>query len=255
MAVLIMTGTIDSSYFGNASTTISDTQVRLAQYCDAIEKYIKYTNFDRIIFAENSRYPFDAGKYQAMAESYGKTFEFLEVWTDVEKTKQYGKSYGEANLIAHAVDYLGDTCTTFYKVTGRVYVQNANRLINEKNNNEFITHNIYKSCLTVFSKMRVDTFRRCLANAENFCDEYDGWKFIEHIYFQLLSGEKIDRFGVYPDLKGVIGSNGNPYDRSKKQLLVKNILLKIGYYDYSTKPTKNEKALEKIETLVSGLLK
>ena len=50
-----------------------------------------------------------------------------------------------------------------------------------------------------------------------------------------LENEKINCFRRYPDLDGVIGSAGVPYNASKKILFRNNIFLKLGLYRYRNK--------------------
>lgn len=258
MTTLLMTGTIDAGYFGNVSTKVTDTEERKQQYYQTIEKYIRETKFDNIVFAENSHYPFDAERFVNLASDYQKRFEYVEVDTNIEKTQLKGKSYGEACLIAQAVqnsEIFKEGIQVFYKVTGRVFVRNINQLINEKMENLFITHNIYNSCLTVFFKMRVDTFKKCLLDAENSCNEFDGKNFIEAVYYKKLVGENIKCFKRYPDLSGIIGGSGQRYDRNKRNLFLKNILIKLGYYSYGKGNIRSWKKIEKMEIIVSQLLK
>lgn len=236
MSTLLMTGTINSGYFGNVETKISDVETRKIQYYETIEKYICESNFDNIVFAENSDYPFDALYFDWLSQKHGKQFEYILVKTDIAKTQSNGKSYGEAHLISEAVKkskYIQSE-KVFYKVTGRVFVANINKLINNKPSCQFITRYNSKWCLTVFFKANVEVFNRCLANIEDLCNDYSDAS-IEATYYRRLTNEKVSCFKVYPDLRGVVGSTGVPYTRSKKNLFIKNLLVKIGYYDYRSR--------------------
>lgn len=59
-----------------------DSRARLKEYCDNITKYISNSNFDVIIFAENSGYDFNYLEYEKLAKSYGKIFEFIDASDD-----------------------------------------------------------------------------------------------------------------------------------------------------------------------------
>lgn len=67
--VLLLTGTIDSTVYNNVGNKIVDVNERLLQYESCIERYIKESPFTKIVFIENSGYPFDAKKFIAMAEN------------------------------------------------------------------------------------------------------------------------------------------------------------------------------------------
>jgi hypothetical protein len=124
----------------------------------------------------------------------------------------------------------------FYKVTGRVFVKNINKLINDKPTSEFIMINHIEWCLTSFFKIRKDVFNRRLSEAKDCLDRTDiKNNCIEATYYQLLENEKIDCFRRYPDLDGVIGSAGVPYNASKIVLFRNNIFLKLGLYSYRNK--------------------
>jgi hypothetical protein len=236
MSTLLMTGTINSGYFGNVETKISDVELRKMQYYDTIEKYILKSNFDNIVFAENSDFPFDFSYFDELSQKHGKQFEYIAVNTDIAKTQTNGKSYGEAHLISQAVkrSKFINLEKAFYKVTGRVFVANINKLINNKPSCQFITRYNSKWCLTVFFKANVEVFNRCLADIEDLCNDYSGAS-IEATYYQRLMNEKVSCFQIYPDLRGVVGSTGIPYTRSKKNLLIKNLLVKMGYYNYRSR--------------------
>ena len=55
MNKLLMTGTINPSVYNNTGVVITDVSQRLYQYEHTIERYIKFSDFDCIIFAENSK--------------------------------------------------------------------------------------------------------------------------------------------------------------------------------------------------------
>lgn len=237
MSTLLMTGTINSAYFGNVETKVSDVETRKTQYYDTIKKYIRESNFDNIVFAENSDFPFDFSYFDELAQKHGKQFEYISVTTDIAKTQANGKSYGEAHLISEAVkkSMLIQSEKAFYKVTGRVFVANVNKLINRKPTCQFITRNNSKWCLTVFFKANVDVFNRCLTDIEDLCSDYIDGRCIEATYYKRLMNEKVSCFQRYPDLRGIVGSTGTPYNCSKKNLFKKDLLVKLSFYRYQSR--------------------
>ena len=239
MSVLLMTATINSGYFGNISTTVTDTEIRKKQYEEALVNYIQYSKFDSIVFAENSNEQLDEQLYQDMADTYGKKIEFLELPGDSNRMNIQGKSYGEAALILGAFqnsDLISNE-SVVYKVTGRIWVNNINLLINDKYDNCFIAHNFKSWVLTSFFKITSEDFWSALSSAPEMCnDNMDNslWC-IEHVYYELLKKARypINRFRVYPDMRGINSGSGAMYTKTKKQLLIRNIISLLNLNKYS----------------------
>lgn len=239
MSLLLMTATIDSSYFGNIATTIKDTEERRKQYEDTLTKYICHSNFDKIVFADNSMQCLDESHYTDLAIRNKKIIEFLECPGNIDRMKSQGKSYGEAALIVDAFQNskLISGEPVVYKVTGRVWVSNINKLINDRQENCFVAHNFVEEVLTSFFKITTKTFWEHLSSAPELCNDYtqDQPRHIEHVYFELLKtvSSPIKKFGLYPDLRGINSGAGTLYTKTKKQLLVRNIagFLNINKYN------------------------
>ena len=66
-----------------------------------IEWYIKKTNFSKIIFGENSRFTFEAKKFEDMALKYRKSFEYLDLSSTAAKDNI---SIGDAQIIRDALE-------------------------------------------------------------------------------------------------------------------------------------------------------
>ena len=238
MSVLLITATIDSGHFGNTRTKVTDTTVRLKEYTRNLEKYIVESRFDSIVFAENSGYEMDYGYYYDLCRKHGKSIEFLYLPVSVDKVIEKGKSYGEAKLISDAFlnSKLINKQNTFYKVSGRIWIQNINDLIDDKEDSCFIAHNFMGWVLTSFFKIRTDTFRDNLLNAYMICDDSTD-NCIEHVYHHLLrnSIHKIYSFNTFPIKVGVIGGSGSAYTKTKRQIARRNLLLKLNAYHYDKK--------------------
>lgn len=65
---VLLTGTIDSSVFNNIGNIITDTNERLSQYEESLTRWITESVFTRIVFAENSGYPFDYNYFCNLAK-------------------------------------------------------------------------------------------------------------------------------------------------------------------------------------------
>lgn len=247
---LLLTGTIDTGAFGNNNVVVTNTEERLSQYIEVVENYVQNSPFDLIVFAENSGYPFPSEKMAELAQRAGKVFEFIFIETSREKTAAFGKSYGEAYLITQAIErsrYL-KSCSFVYKSTGRVFLQNADQICETAFNgrSEFITIRHRQACLTVFFKLSLADYQRGLSVLPEYCNEKEGMD-IERGFYRLLSEKQIEYacFPVYPQLHGVCGTNGGPYDKSAKNLLIKNQMIRFGLFS-NTELSGIQKSVYKI---------
>lgn len=239
MSILLITATIDSGYFGNISTIIKETEVRKKQYEETLTKYICNSKFDKIVFADNSLQSLDESYFTEMAIKNEKNLEFLECPGDIDLMKSKGKSYGEAALIVDAFrnSKLMQDESSFYKVTGRVWVNNINSLINERKENCFIAHNFVEEVLTSFFKVSAETFHGVLSSAPELCNDnmHDPPGHIEHVYYELLkqASEPIKCFNRYPDLRGINSGAGTLYDKTTKQRIVRSAAVFLGIMKFN----------------------
>ena len=235
MSLLLMTATIDSGYFGNTCTKLTDTQERLKQYREALHFYIKESNFDKIVFAENSSSAFEVDYFTKLAKQNSKSFEYLPVQGDIEKTKTLGKSYGEAKIIQDFIEksqLLGGE-SSFYKITGRLIVRNINQFVNEKAETRIISQNSYSACVTSFFKLAIEDYWKWFHEGLKGIDEFHGMN-IEHAVYRQIDKMQIGvkSFRPYPDISGVIAGTGGKYDKGRRKLRLFSFLSYCGFFDY-----------------------
>lgn len=190
---LILTGTINPAVFSNNNVVLTDAEERLSQYCETLTRFLSDSPFDPIIFAENSGYPFPTEEFCALAKQNGKRFEYLYVETSVEKTAAFGKSYGEAVLISQALQSsrLLQGQEIIYKITGRVYLENGDKICHtaDSGKSEFLTIRHRCSCQTVFFKLLRRDYENGLLNLPDYCNEASGLD-VEHAIYNLLHEKK-----------------------------------------------------------------
>ena len=259
MSVLLLTATINSGYFGHVGTLIKDYDERKQQYISTLTRYICDSKFDRIVFAENSNESLDEEYFYELARVHGKKIEFLSLPGDKKKMQEQGKSYGEAKLIydAFSTSVLIRDEDAIYKVTGRVYVENINKLINERVENNFTAHNFVSWVLTSFFKIRKDDYFEFFQNTPQLSnDNTPNYEWcIEHVYFETLKNVKhpIKSFRCYPDLRGINSGSNAPYTKSKKAIFLRNILTKFNWFKFDPKPKKVYKLINYAQTLKKEL--
>lgn len=115
--------------------TRRDPQVRLADYREALQVYVRLpdTVVDRIVFVDNSGSDLAALGAVVDAEGRAKHVELLS-FAGRDYPVEQGRSVGETYLIEDALarsrilSRLGDD-DMFWKVTGRLQIQNLDRLV------------------------------------------------------------------------------------------------------------------------------
>lgn len=253
---LLLTGTIDPTVFQNEkqqmNADLQDANQRLKQYDVALTYYLNNTDFTDIVFAENSGYSIDEGKYQKLAQNAGKRFEYLPMLLkseEIEQMLQRGKSYGEAKLIEGAIhtSKLISQTDTIYKVTGRIILKNANQIIRKsrKGVSEAICWNHHKkfgrNCWihTEFFKIQKQDYMKAFQGSFSKCNDYvyhhetDTRDCIEQVWYRLAVEQclTIKCFKTFPNLQGSVGGvSGWKYDRNWLILFVKTILSRCGYF-------------------------
>ena len=258
--VLILTGTINPDVFKTPERSINvkltNVEERLDQYKKAIKRYIEESIFTNIVFVENSGYDFDVQEIFDASLRYNKQFEFIRMSlseTQISNMLKKGKSYGESLLIDFAIknSTLVKGCDEIWKVTGRLYVNNINKIVTHstKGANEAICNNPrrfikYKEdwpgqwIHTEFFKILKTDYLKYFENNWELCDDYKdmiGWRSqhcIEQVWYQIAKDNHIrfKNFCEYPQIEGILGSANRKYETPFLQLQVKNILCKVGFY-------------------------
>lgn len=232
---LLLTGTIDTAVFANNNVVLTDTQERLTQYLEVINRFLLESPFNPIVFAENSGYTFPIEEISRAAETAKKQFEYIYIETSVENTANFGKSYGEAVLITQAIQRskLLQGHPYVYKITGRVFLENSEKICKtaENGNSEFITIRDRGACQTVFFKLLRKDYEKGFECLPKYCDEKNGMD-AEHAVYKLMqdNGIHVDCFRVYPRLNGICGTNGGAYDKTRRNLRIKDWMIRLGMF-------------------------
>lgn len=241
-AVVLLTGTIDSSVYNNTGNKIVCVEERFVQYSRSIERYICDSVFDVIVFAENSGYEFDHVYYENLAEHHGKRFEFISCPRYVQDTIARGKSYGEARLIDDALrlsNLLKDE-EIIYKITGRIFLKNSKAIFHDGKHvdNAFLVYqsrrwcftNIFRFCKSDYLKYWKDVFEKC-----NEKDRKD----IETVFYDIIEeavkkGMSVNSFPVWPNFDGIQGATLEPYSGGLLERVGRTVLCKLGCFKYGT---------------------
>jgi hypothetical protein len=215
---LVMTATF------RAGTTpvlvIRREEDRIEQYLCALLSWARPQRIRRIVFAENSNTGFDFSPIVRLLEAAGKEVEVL-VYDGNKGSEQLGKGFGEGEILEHVFRHsrLLRRGSTFYKVTGRLFVRNFDRVSESTPGRDAFRMKHRKDgkpskVNTVFFKCSMELFERRLLKAYRQVDERKGVQ-IEHTYYNQLRDVDAGGFGAAPRIVGQQASTGllyEPYD-------------------------------------------
>lgn len=212
---------------------IDDVSERLRDYVKSIIMWILFSNASSIVFCENSNYPLDYNPFYQLAELEKKNLEII-TFDGNEKSATYGKGFGEGIILEYALNnsnILG-TVTSFYKITGRLFVKNFNELskLHEGDLTVFNkTSPRSKLADTRFFKTEVKFYKEYLIYEYKKVRDHEG-TYLEHVFYEKLHGQSIPCFKRYPRYYGRSGSSGDIYKDTKWKLLTKDILAILSFY-------------------------
>ncbi len=232
--LLLLTGTIDPSVFNNTNVKITAAAERLEQYVTSIKKYIDTELFKNVVFVENSGAAFPLKEIKAYAAAKGADFELVQIKTDVAKTIEFGKSYGEADCIEQGLlkSELAKKEEYFVKCTGRVFVKNIKKLCGKKQNvNKFLFRDDMDWCYTLIFQMNIDEYKKYFFRSKELCNETQGVD-IEKSFYKIImeDGIKFKSFRSYPNVEGVCGTTGTMYN---EKYVMKNFFTKLGLFSHN----------------------
>lgn len=239
---LLITATINPSA---NFLTVSCPLERKKQYYDSLYYMICRSNFDNIIFCENSGATnLNKDFWTDLAELHDKKIEFLIYEEKCFQNKS--KGYMECMLINHVIEnskILAPNITSFYKMTGRLIIKNINQILSahQLHKNVFMLSGISSrnSFDTRFFKININIFKSHIyPNAMNIND-INGY-YMEHLFYDIFNKQKIttscvqgynkNTFKYLPDIQGLSGSTGMTYSMGNVKKWLKGILLKLGAY-------------------------
>lgn len=128
MNVLLATATVDPGQ--TPVVTLRDPAERLAHYAAATMLWARKGPFDAIVICENSGRGERLEELAPFVEKEGKSFECLR-FSGNRGSWEFGKGHGEGGILAHAIlkSKLIQEESTIWKVTGRLFVENADELV------------------------------------------------------------------------------------------------------------------------------
>jgi len=226
-------------------TSLTDAAQREQQYMGAISFFITESPFTKIIVCDNSGHVYPSS-LNALAETKNKTLELLSFTGDNDLVAQYGKGYGEGQIMEFVMNnsVLIKQVEGFLKVTGRLKLVNSAEVLKRSRHDQCyfmpisllrprfmvpkaarpcVEVRVYYATVSFFNEVLLDAYKKVRDNNTYF---------LEHAYHDalVLHAGKVKCFPVAPEITGVSGSNGWVFTKRSypKRLLIKMVSL-LGY--------------------------
>lgn len=213
--ILLITGCIKP--FNVEYLALTDEKIRLKEYINSIKYAICNSKFDSIVFCENSNYAYDYNELFILAKEYNKQLEILSFLGNASEQQKHGKGYGEGEIIDYIIrnSQLIKKEEFFCKITGRLIVENFNKII--KNNNKCIFNRNYYTKASVDTRLyccSMEIYERYFRDAYKRVDDASG-RYMEVVFFDILNANHINYscFSRRVAFKGVSGSSGIEYGK------------------------------------------
>ena len=232
---LIMTTAVNSS---DPCLTIRNSGERVFQLHCSLVSWITSSRVDNIILCDNSAPDNDYAGIAALAQSYGKKFEALSFRGDSARVVTHGKGFGEGEIIRHALENssLIKESGSFYKVTGRVFIENFDAICALEAGHEVVfdlsilpvkkiawkllaalpgagtllTNNGFGFVKTIFYKCSVAYYRRHLLHCHGEVDSRKHF-LLENRMFLPIIRHGYRPFAIQPDYVGYCAGTGELY--------------------------------------------
>ena len=220
---------------------INSIEERITQYKDSLSFFIKCEAFDKIILCDNSNYILDNYVFEEeekLAKRRGVNLELISFCGDVDKVKNQGKGYGEGEIMEYLLknSKLVNDEEVFFKITGRLKVDNILKIINRIKNHKIcyinvpnhVTHEMYD---TRFYCMPIGIFKNYFIHEYKKVNDKEKY-YLETLYTDILKSNHIKHrnFPLYPRIVGISGTSGSEYVYTEWKSKIKDFLSYFNYY-------------------------
>lgn len=214
--ILFLTACVNPK--GMAYTKLSNPEIRLKQYKEALDWYLTHTSL-KILLVENSGYDFSDSYRNQIGEG---RLELLS-YDGNSYDRSRGKGYGEAAIVEYGLQHSRflrafSQDTMLLKVTGRLLCKNINELFGRYHNSNTVYANLDKddwggnlaSSQVVIAPVRFFS-NYFLPRREEINDSQ--CRHFEHVLYDSIedwkhSGGKHRMFWIPPVIEGMSGTSG-----------------------------------------------
>ncbi len=235
MAIVLATASVVCN---DPNTVLSTMEERRAQYISACAEWLRSPAVSCLVVCENTDNESLGVELKFLADDAGKQFEYICFSGDANKVAEYGKGYGEGEIIEYALHHsrvIESTQGAFYKISGRLNVKNFTE-INKKINP---AGNYFKLMATrLNTNLQVDTrffyvqsefYEKWLSKSYFAVNDLQKY-YLEHEFYRLLKNSRyIKSFPLFPKIAGSSATLGKEYAHESKDYL-RSLLNHIGLY-------------------------
>jgi hypothetical protein len=240
--VVLLTATVTPPQ-GAAQLARTDPRVRLADYANALEFYLKHLkkgSISGLIFSDNSNSNIDV--LHDMVEKYDVTnqVEFIS-YPGLDYSPSFGRGYGEFKMVDYVMEHSKlisqlPGSANIWKITGRYILKNLTEVIKSKPQNI----DFYCNCRNI-PKYWIDLYVLCWNKSayeliiKNICEDIKEGSIpgsAEIAFRRVLDQTKFDvsiakRFKTIPLLQGHRGVDNKSYADMGLKLILRKSALRI----------------------------
>lgn len=219
MSLCIITSavTVKSKY-----VAIQDPKIREQEYINAIGKILKCSELSSVIICDNTMYNYRNNDiFNDMISTSKIDVEVLYFQGSDKDIYKFGKGFGEGEIMKYIFENskLINNFDSFYKITGRLYVENFENVIKTSMNKKtlfvrtaFKLNSKPNFVKTFFYKMDIELFKRKFINQYQHVRDDEDIN-LEHVYYNVISKnrDQLNFFYTFPNVIGISGSTGGRY--------------------------------------------
>ncbi len=213
---------------------LNDGKERYKQTLNSILFYIGCGLFRRIIVCDGSGCDFGSENLPTFSKKHDVQLEILYFKQDFFKVSEYGKGYGEGEIMNYVISNsnLLRNCFNFVKITGRLCVENIDTIVSGVKDKNYIYFNIIPSkkigCVdTRVYIMPKETYRNYFLDAYKRVNDGIGNTY-EYCFTDVIKANKLKIHSIpqVPILVGYSGTENKQYGKDleyKTKVLLKKV--------------------------------
>ena len=202
-------------------TAVTDAASRRDAVIRSLHEWAASAGARRLVVCDGSGFDFSEAASRLMDQHPGLHIECLSFHNDAHKVAQFGKGFGEGEIVNHALarsDMLAQA-GAFAKCTGKLWVTNYLQCCRHFNGRAaFLQGGKLRVGYidTRFYMVSMEFYAARLAHAHASVRDRED-HFLEHAFAQALHGLKSHEIGIWPppSIEGVSGTFGTPYTNSR----------------------------------------
>ena len=193
---------------------MADPEERLRQHMLGLSGWILDKSFYNIVIVENSNFKLNLDRLKQIGKEYNKNIEYYSFDHSL-KAKEYGKGYGEGELVQKAFESSGilRSSSRFTKINGKLYLPfyefcyTFNKLPFEFFNMHRMGDKIVFD--TRFYCVNTDFYRHHLYNAHEEVNDHLT-NYLEHVFYEKVK----DKLNYWTPIEPVVFGKSGSFDGS-----------------------------------------